>query len=1000
MPTVDTSTGISIKRDRERTIPDVDVQFLPTATMLNGVSYTGKDLMTQIWGAEKTIVYGIENQINENFSKGETYSRQLSSPSNPSPGTGSKVYGVSISQSVDTYQLPTLVYLANSMILTPYLSPVNTYLTKNTKYTVTSSDLDTYGKKVTIQGSADDQNVGSQNTWDTAVSGNPGSVAFTASVDNRTNGTYQETVRRTETPSQETSPCSGLDSLKGINRVQTQPSFGGAKVTDFFTSMSSTFSLKKNQPFGLSVSMFSPAESWLKKLCQQESTLFGNSGTQGQVDPAYFISKELRKNTVTFIEFGGGSGDQIMLVIYQQRGKVECYKLGTQQVQTNSQNKQSSGAVGGNNGGSQQNNQATSTVRTRVKIGEREIKASADSDTSNYLDLNLAIYPIGNQLVVSDGEDGLRVGVKAARHDSVAIFNFENVLNIAPGPIKITTYLGSATYVYSHLLHISQGVFASPKVNIVATGSTSEPVVSLDFEGRIGGGTVEGASDFHFPMGTDTSYDFLSDSSINVETLRTGGLSYKVTLTSNENDDGDEFKRIYSPRIYSVQARVRPQTVQVAMNPIVIDKKDVIRIDVNQTCLGLSASVTLNNRALSICPPAAGGKYNVAGFSGVKPIQIQYGLKGSRLQTRFVGYVTGRTFSLGAKGTKSDVTLKCEDVSIKAKNSYAENLPIFDGWCHLAAFYYLAKEAGYGDDEIVFNKAGSVTLQRIINQGGGDTETMTGGCFDGHQGAAFLNQVTHAPLPLPNDKFHPFYMFTQGTRLWDCMMEIKKFSTFYLFANQNGQLVYAPPENVFNTTGLTTGTGEVSKFVEHGGQAINNDPLRFTELQSQLNVEHRPINSKNVVVVIGYDTVGIDLTKSIGKPIIRVQRDESWPNNTNNPNYIPWRAVTVLRSPMWNDTARIAFIAAETFKRLNRPYVFVSWSSFGQIGISAYDLVIIDETLSAETGVVGNSIVVSSITDKIDANTMSFFSSYEGEIVNPPTSGGVAFDSQVHGYTQ
>lgn len=991
-----TEAGISILRNRERNIPDVEVQLLPTATMLNGVSYTGKDLMSQIW-SEENIVYNIESQIEQNFTRGTTYSRQFSSPSNPSPGVNHKLYGVSTSSSLTSsggYDLPSLVYLANAMILDPYLVPVNTYLTKNTSYTITSSSLDNYGQKVVVQGSADNADPGSKNTFDEAVAGDPGSVSFIASVNNRTNGTYQETTRNTGTGS---SQNPGLVTLKGVNRVQTQPPSGEPSTTDFFTSMSSTFSLKKNQPFGLTVSMFSPSETWLKKLTESETTLFGTDGNQGTVDPIYLVAPSVRKNTVTFIEFGGGDGDQLMLVLYQQRGKIECYRLSSQQVQTTSTTPVTTGVVGGVNGGSQQNTGTTTkTVRTRTKIGERDIKASADSDASNYLKLNLAIYPIGNQLVISDGEDGLRAGLKAARHDSVAIFNFGNVLNISEGPIKVTTYLGSATYVYSHILHVSKGIFASPIVNIVATRATGESIISVDFEGRVGAGQVKGENIFHFPMGKDTFYDFLSDSTINVQSVQTDGLGYKLTLTSNENDGGDEFKRIYSPRIYSVYARVRPETIVVSMGPQAIDKKDIIKVEVHQTCLGLSASVTLNNRNLADCPPSAGGKYNTAAFSGVKPIQINYAVKGTTLQKRFTGYVVERSFSLGAKGTKSDVTLKCEDVSIKAKNSYAVNLPPFDGVCHLAAFYYLAKEAGYGDNEIAFDRSGE---RLLVNELQGNIADMTGGCFSGHQGSPFLGQVIHAPLPVTNNKFQAFYMFPMGTRIWDCMLEIRKFSGFYLFANSNGQIVYAPPENVFNTGSLTTGTGEVTKFVEQGGQAINNNVLRFTEVQNQLNVEHRPINSKNKVLVVGYDTRSIDFTEGQGAPIFQVAEDTSWPFDVTNPNYIPWRAITILRNPMWNDSARAAFIAAETFKRVNRPYVFVSWTSLGQIGIFPYDLVTIDETLSAETGVVGNSIVVTSITDRVEANNMSFFSTYEGEIVDPPSLSDVPYHPQHQGYT-
>lgn len=994
-----TSTGISILRNRERNIPDVDVLMLPTAAMLNGTSYCGKDLMVQIWGAEKKIVYGIQNQESQNTSRGTAISPQLSDPSNPSQGLGYKVYGVSKTSGVLTdnggYELPSLVYLANAMILDPYMLPVNTYLTKKTTYKITSSDLDTYGQKVVVHGSAEDHDPGSIFTYDSAVdstnTSDVGAVSFQGEPDNLTTGVYQESTKKSS------NNPDNLHSPKAITRVQTQPPSGNATKTQFFTAILSTFKLKKNQPFGIGMTMFSPSESWLEKLSTQEAELFGTGDTQGLVDSIYAIPSALRKNTVTFIEFGGGEGDQLMLVVYQQRGKIELYKLGTQLVQTNSQNQQSSGGVQGMNqmGGQNQQQSGTATVKTRVKLGERNIKASADSDSSNYQKLNLAIYPIGNQLVVSDGEDGLRMGVKAARHDSVAIFNNESVLNITEGPIRITTYLGSATYSYSHVLHVPQGIFASPEVNIRASGSNGSPIMFVDFEGRVGAGQAQGETEFHLPIGNDTFYDFLSETVLKAETSSTNGnLKYKLTLTSNSNDGGDQLKRIYSPRVYSVQARVRPQTLRVQMNPVQIDKKDIIRVEVNMTVLGSGATVTLNNRNLADCPPHTGGKYNLAAFNGVKPIQISYGVVGeTRTEVRFTGYVIGRSFGLGAKGTKSDITLRCEDVSIKAKNSYAVNLPIFDGWCHLAAFYYLAREAGYDDDEIVYNRSGDIKLSTIIAQGGGDTENMIGGCFSGHEGQVFRGQVIHAPLPMPNNKTSPFYMFPMGTTIWDCMMEIRKFGGFYLFANHKGQLVYAPPENVFTTNIAGVSTG----FIEQGGQEINNNK-RFTEIQGQLNVEHKPLNSKNTVLVVGYDTNGLDSTIPIGEPIFQVSKDSRWPFNTTSQNYIPWQATTILRNPMWNDAARTAFIAQETFKRINRPYTFVTWNSFGQVGILPYDQIEINESLSNETGVDGKDIIVNSITDKLDANSMSFFSSYQGEIVDIPTLNSTTYDPHLHGY--
>lgn len=1008
----DNHDGIGIHPSpRERDIPNVDVKLLPTATMLDGVSSTGKDVMTVIWGTEGRIGYGTESVSAENGSRSINFSRRASTPSNTAPDI-TKIYGVSLSKELTAgggYELPTLIYLSNAMILNPYLVPVNSYLTKNATYTINdssgSNSVAGYDN-IVIHGSAEDKPQGSTGTADNApvaasttpgVSDpNVGAVSFTPEAIHLTDGQYQEDVRKVQQSQQ-----SGAIARKSIIRVSKLVP-AAPVYKDFYSSLISTFSLKKNQPFAVSLSMFEPPPTWLKALSEQEITLFGDptkEGSQGSVPALYAISPSLRKNTVTFIEWAS-----YILVVYQKRGKIELYQKEVQQVSGvtspddgKKKKKQDGPANGKNSNKAEQEKQqaANNSIGTRTKLGERNISKSADSSQDNFLSLNLAVYPIGNSIVVTDGEDGLRAGVKASRHDTQAIFNLNHVVDAAPGPVKITTYLGSAAYSYLQLLHIGTGLFTSPTVQLLPKGTqATTPILTVDYEGRIGAGALTSSQNqkFTLPEGEDTFYDFLSDCSLDAKIDESNGSThYELVLTSNANSE-KEFDRIYSPRVYKIQARLRPRTVTVNMDPDPqIDNTDVIKIDVDMASEGSSATVVLNNRNLDHCPPRAGGKYLQAGFVGVKPIQIKYGITGDgALSTRFTGYITNRSFSLGGKGTKPTVTLHCEDVSIKAKNTYAVNLPIFDGWCQLGAFYYLAKEAGYSDDEIVFDRHGNTKLTSLLQ---GDIENMTGGCFAGHAGGIVQqSEVLHAPLPMPAHKEQPYYMFSMGTTIWNCMQEIRKFSGFYLFPNHLGQLVYAQPDTVFSgslssaVSGYGSNSGGSSgAFIEQGGQKIGaSNTARFAEVQNLLSVKHEPIRSKNHVVIIGYTFGGKESSVPIGNPFFEVQSDKDWPNNVTNPNYIPWKAVTILREPHWNDSARIAFIAAETFRRSNRPFMYASWSSFGQAAILPYDEVTIDESLSAETGITGQNIVVTSVRDSLDANTMSFFSSYEGEILTLP----------------
>jgi len=267
-----------------------------------------------------------------------------------------------------------------------------------------------------------------------------------------------------------------------------------------------------------------------------------------------------------------------------------------------------------------------------------------------------------------------------------------------------------------------------------------------------------------------------------VDTTAEPGFSHNTSAESTI----PEVKCCISPRLYTAEFRaISPrQKVNLAPNPQ-IKKEDVLKLDVTLNVQNISANVVLNNRQSAdkrfeggrykyplkdLVPAGVGGAANIfdganniSNFCGVKPIRIDYGImqpnlelsssvgvfnpdggfgpyeggyKQSPVKRRFTGYITNYNFNRSSPGNNSTVTLRCDDVSVKAKDTFVTCVPFFDGFCHISVLYYLLViEAGYKDEEVLFyqdpDNINNIKLSDVMFYEG-HPEDMLCGCWNGH----------------------------------------------------------------------------------------------------------------------------------------------------------------------------------------------------------------------------------------------------------------------------
>ena len=498
--------------------------------------------------------------------------------------------------------------------------------------------------------------------------------------------------------------------------------------------------------------------------------------------------------------------------------------------------------------------------------------------------------------------------------------------------------------------------------------------------------------------GTGANGAFTNDYLTNVINgiFGSGGLmdtaAKSLTKTVNSAIIASTIGNVYSPAVFYSQLTlvVPPVSVDLAPNPQ-IDNCDVMSIQVNQAVEQNKASITLNNRNACDKAGVARGKYTwIKGqnnFCGIKPITVQLGYAdNSALNTVFTGYVSDRQYSRDSSNN-SVCTLDCEDVSKKLRESWAVNLPFFDGWCQLAVIYYLAKEAGFADNEILLDEdpatgANAITIRSLLT---GNPDTFTGGCFEGHLNdnppggyGGLGGDYLHMTLPLAVlGQESPNYNFNFGTSLWDCMQKIREFSNFYLYANNFGHIIYSPPKQALRSTTKT--------FVEV--DTVGN----YNEIKRRLDVDLNTNELRNGVIVGGITFIpNKDAPGGFGEwsTHFHKQMIAGFPSDVGDAAFAPYSKLVFLRNPKWEDVNLARLACSEILRRVTRQRITATFDAWGQNAIFPYHIININESLTNETGVGLNSpngYVVAAHTLKASTENWTLDSTLNVESYDPAT---------------
>ncbi|HWY36471.1 MAG TPA: hypothetical protein VNX68_17635, partial [Nitrosopumilaceae archaeon] len=313
-------------------------------------------------------------------------------------------------------------------------------------------------------------------------------------------------------------------------------------------------------------------------------------------------------------------------------------------------------------------------------------------------------------------------------------------------------------------------------------------------------------------IGSGSNAQFVSDNVFNSWfNLPAAQNQYKYFLEFSSTGDGT-----WSPAVLATELILRPGSQNITGltqgGNIQVGATDVVSVVVRQTVESTSATVTLNNRQRNINNRSQGGVYTFdKGFIGVKPIEISvtqpYIQGGSSpisfdTSTLFRGFITTRTPTRQG-GAPAFMEWACEDVSLRLKSVRGFNMPVFDGYCHLAAMYWLLSEAGYTDSQMMFwqnptNENDQITLPSILTGIGNDLNNLTGPCFEGHvtgwdgipDQMGIPARIVHACLEnSASFRETPFYMPQMGTPLWDIAQDISsRFSGWFLYGNAYGNM--------------------------------------------------------------------------------------------------------------------------------------------------------------------------------------------------------------------
>jgi len=313
--------------------------------------------------------------------------------------------------------------------------------------------------------------------------------------------------------------------------------------------------------------------------------------------------------------------------------------------------------------------------------------------------------------------------------------------------------------------------------------------------------------------------------------------------------------------------------------------------------------------------------------------------------------------------------------------------------------YYIARAAGYADDEIVVFEDGSqsVTLASVLEGAENDVAGFKGPCFEGHiegfpkavpnvpvlRGEQLDPAIFHATLPLKDIiNLKPLYMFKQNSTLWDCMKQIADYSGFALFANRFGHIVYQPLATAFgvNQTAIFPSSKGFEEFADIPTSFGNLDVNRFNSYKGNFNVAYNDADTRNMVVIQGTRLRGKFTRMPV--PVSTAILLEGWPEGgQTDPTWAPWVKLWLERQPEMFDPDLYMQYVDEAWKRAIHPKINVTFNAWGAARFMPYQIVVLLDK-SKKTGANGLTFVITELTHTFTGSSLQYDISVAAEYID------------------
>jgi hypothetical protein len=341
-------------------------------------------------------------------------------------------------------------------------------------------------------------------------------------------------------------------------------------------------------------------------------------------------------------------------------------------------------------------------------------------------------------------------------------------------------------------------------------------------------------------------------------------------------------------------------------------------------------------------------------LKGCYPVTLSFGWSVADIGGVFTStetrHLTGfvQNISYQRDSRLSTVTLKLVDKRQILQDAWAENLPIYDGWWDTDVIEDLAIRGGITQADLVTaNFSYDVATRRRLSRG----------------------------------KFKDVYwMFTEGTPLWDCMVRVARYSGCWLYLDNMGVLRYVHPSKVVNPY-VKQGKTLANKYIFKEVQTVGN----FNELR-KLSYEKNFDNTFNRVVTMGVTPIysnTLDVLVSMFPETPTAYKNVM--ADSSKEGFIPWNKTLLNRDPMMNTQRAVNAINYETYKRVGRPVYTTSWDTWGQPELFPLDIVQIredifgggDHTVGAD---LDKFFIISAITHNLDAQTKNYTSTINADM--------------------